>query len=459
MLMRPCPSQSVKTMQPSGAGQAVHMLAGGALAVIYGVMAVYSNRDTGMPLPAFIQTYALAGLVVGLAYALHVIGNLKISLKTVFIWAVIFRIVAIAGSPILEDDFHRYLLDGCVFVATGSPYGIAPSSLFAGNELSPECQATLNWVNNPDLPTIYGPVLQYAFAFAHLVSPADINFFQLLLACVDLALIWMLSKTAPAHYVMLYAWCPLIIKETIFTAHPDVIGAALLFAAFMLRSKGRSMTAAMVATIACCAKVFALIALPFFLFRKGPGHWIAAFLTAFLLYIPFVLKGNTDMFVLGVFVKQWNFNPLVFEAFRTLLSDTGARVVCMTLFVGWWYYIFCRFYQRDSGDPNMIPRMDWLFGMFFVLSPVINAWYLVWLLPFAVLRPTFAAWGASFAMVFSYVTGLNLLSADLAAYEVHHLAHALEALLIALAILMDFVHNRSGITDRTCRLAGNARQP
>ncbi|MCY4218095.1 MAG: hypothetical protein OXE56_02325 [Gammaproteobacteria bacterium] len=433
----------------SKASLIVHMLAGGLLSMIYAVMAFYSNRDTGMPLFIFIQIYTLAAMVVAFVYITQTLGNLSVSFRMVFIWAVIFRIIAIAGSPILEDDFHRYLLDGCVFVATGSPYGIAPYTLFAGSELSPECQTTLNWVNNPDLPTIYGPVLQYVFALAHLISPADINFLQVVLTGVDLILIWMLAKVAPLRYVMLYAWCPLIIKETAFTAHPDVIGVALLFGAFLLRKRGQTMLAVGVATLACCAKVFALIALPYFLFRKGLKHWILAFLVAFLLYIPFVLQGHTDMLVLGIFVKEWNFNPLIFEALRTFFSDRTARFICLSLFVGFWTCYFYWFHQQNRDPSNTIPRMDWIFGIFLFLSPVINAWYLVWLLPFAVLRPTFVAWIASFAMVFSYVTGLNIMGANLAAYEVHYLAYILEVSLIFVALLIDLLFNRSGLSGGT----------
>ncbi len=436
----------------------VHMLAGGLLTVIYSVMAFYSNLDTGMPLSVFVQTYTLAAMVVASVYFVQSLCNLTISFRMVFIWAVIFRIIAIVGSPILEDDFHRYLLDGCVFVATGSPYGVAPSTLFTDSDLSPECQATLNWINNPDLPTIYGPVLQYVFAFAYLASPADINFLQVIFAGVDLVLIWMLAKVAPLRYVMLYAWCPLIIKETVFTGHPDGIGVTLLFAAFLLRSRGRSMLAVLFATLACCAKVFALIALPYFLFRKGLKHWGLAFLGAFLVYVPFVLQGHTDMLVLGIFVREWNFNPLVFEALQVFFSDRNARLICLSLFVALWTCYFYWFHQQNHDASNTIPRMDWIFGVFLILSPVINAWYLVWLLPFAVLRPTFTAWAASFAVVFSYITGLNLMSASLHAYEVHYLAYTLEVLLIVVALLIDLVFNRSGMTGGTVRLASSQNQ-
>jgi hypothetical protein len=41
-------------------------------------------------------------------------------------------------------------------------------------------------------------------------------------------------------------------------------------------------------------------------------------------------------------------------------------------------------------------------------SPVINPWYLLWLLPFAAIFPSAWAWTASVAILLAYVTGLNL---------------------------------------------------
>lgn len=63
------------------------------------------------------------------------------------------------------------------------------------------------------------------------------------------------------------------------------------------------------------------------------------------------------------------------------------------------------------------PRGDWLYGGFFLLSPVVNPWYLLWMLPFTALRP--AAWSlAALALVStSYLCGLHAGAAALGPYE------------------------------------------
>jgi hypothetical protein len=414
--------------------------AGLALAATYGFLAYQSSAVSTMDLLYFLGAYWVAAGVLLICWFYHYERDIQPTLGDIILWAVVFRIIGIFGSPVLEDDFYRYLLDGCVFVSSGSPYGIAPSELFNGNALSPECQSALNWVNNPDLPTIYGPLLQYLFALSHLASPADINFLQIIVVIFDLILIMTMSRFVSHRLLMLYAWCPLILKEIAFTAHPDIVGVCFLFGAFAMRFRGQHLNAAILVALACGAKIFAFLALPFFLYRKGPKVWLTVFGVLIGLYLPFIAQGQTNMLVVGIFAQRWTFNPILFDPISVLLPDLDARILCLALFVTFWCYYFYRY--SSNGDQNRFPRMDWIFGIFFVLSPVINPWYLIWLLPFATLRPSLWAWTASLVISLSYVIGLNLVESNLGAYQIDPYARTLQIGLICLALARDYRQGR-----------------
>ena len=429
-----------------------HISVGALVAVIYGFLATRSKTPpAGADLFDFLGGYWCVAAVIVVYWFWLRASQVELSFKSVFLWAVLFRLIGVWGSPILEDDFYRYLLDGCLFVSTGSPYGIAPSSLFIDNTLSPACEATLSGVNNPDLATIYAPLLQYVFGLSHLLSPSNINILQLIMVIFDLTVIWLLGRCAPASHVLLYAWCPLALKEFAFTAHPDVIGACLLLAAFIARKNSRTAVACMLVGLAICAKIFALLALPFFLYRQPLRYWGITFGTIALLYSPFLLQGQTDMPVLGIFVEHWNFNPFLFDLVRVFLSDLPARVLCAVLFLTWLGFYFIKYNRQCSSTE--IPRMDWVFGMFLLFSPVVNPWYLVWLLPYAALRPSCWAWAASIFVSLSYVTGLNLADPDLHAYQVAAPARIIEMAGIAIALLIDY--RRGGFRVSS----GNQRRP
>ena len=47
-------------------------------------------------------------------------------------------------------------------------------------------------------------------------------------------------------------------------------------------------------------------------------------------------------------------------------------------------------------------------GALLLCAPVINPWYLLWVLPFAVLHTNLSAWLASVMVMLAYVVGLNM---------------------------------------------------
>lgn len=421
----------------------VHILAGTLVAAGYGFMAIRSNTSPGgLDLFDFLGGYWYVAAVIAVYWSWLRTRRISLSFWSVFLWAALFRLIGVWGEPILEDDFYRYLLDGCLFVSTGSPYGIAPSSLFIDNTLSNVCEATLSGVNNPDLATIYPPLLQYVFGLSHLLSPANIHILQLIMAVFDLAIIWLLGRCTgtPARHVLLYAWCPLALKEFAFTAHPDVIGACLLLAAFIARKNSRTAAACILLGLAICTKIFALLALPFFLYRQPLRYWGITFGAIALLYSPFLIQGQTDMPVLGIFIEHWNFNSFLFDLALALVPDLPARVLCAALFLAWFGFYFVQYNRQCTAGE--IPRMDWVFGMFLLFSPVVNPWYLIWLLPYAALRPSCWAWTASIFVSLSYVTGLNLADPELQAYQVAAPARIVEMAGIAVALLIDYRRSR-----------------
>ena len=76
-------------------------------------------------------------------------------------------------------------------------------------------------------------------------------------------------------------------------------------------------------------------------------------------------------------------------------------------------------------------------GALFLLSPVVNPWYVLWLLPFVVLRPS--CWGivAPAAVSLSYIHGHNLGDEKLLGYAHPVWVRPLEYGMIALALIAD----------------------
>ena len=183
----------------------------------------------------------------------------------------------------------------------------------------------LDGINYPELPTIYAPVTQVVFLLGYWLKPGSVAALQSILIAVDLATIALLLRLAPAGNVMLYAWCPLVVKEIAFTAHPDGIGVCLLLLAIVL-ARDHRWSAAVCLGMAVGAKIFALVLVPLVLIGASFGHWVLFVVTLAALYTPFVLQGGTDFESLLVFAREWEFNSAAFGLLATVLRPFEAKL-------------------------------------------------------------------------------------------------------------------------------------
>lgn len=382
-------------------------------AVAYIVLAWFSLSPEHLSLTIY---YGLLGicLLATLVVFIGVDEKLITPMRILF-WAACFRLIGLTGDPLWEDDFFRYLWDGYRFYETGSPYGIAPSVFFGSSHIPAQFYSLLAQINYPDVPTIYGPTLQYSFLLGHLLAPAQVWGLQALYALADMAMIMLLLRLASARWVLLYAWSPLVIKELAFTAHPDGLGAMLMLLALYCRQQQQFAVSVTVLALSVGAKVFALLMLPFILWRLSFRYWALFVLVLFALYLPFLLQGASDMAGLLAFARDWQFNSSIYALLRQWLDPQWLKLILGAGFVVIYAGLLWRHHKATNWT---MPRGDIVFGVFLLIAPVVNAWYLVWLLPFAVLFPALWSWTFSVTVLLSYSVGINLNSTEVAAFEI-----------------------------------------
>ncbi|MEO1033942.1 MAG: hypothetical protein AAFX44_00150 [Pseudomonadota bacterium] len=356
-------------------------------------------------------------------------------------FAAVFRVIGVIGAPILEDDHFRFMWDGRSSVEIGSPYGHAPLDSFDA-ELG-EFDDVLDGINHPDIPTVYGPSSQWTFALAYLIAPAETWPLQLLSALADLAIVMLLVRVASPMAVFLYAWSPLPIKEFAFTAHPDAIGALLLFVAFLAFKSRREWPVGIAVALALGVKPFALVLAPYLL-GLSVRAWLAFVVTAIVIAAPF---GFLDAWVpegLAAMASVWLFNaPLYYLALFAggPIAVQLLKGILLLAYSAWWAsrfmpWIWAWLRRKVVGIETVPAAMS--VGLFLAILPVLNPWYLVWWLPFAAIGPLrFTPWVVAAVVLASYVTGINLSSETLALYEQPTWVLVAEAALIIAALAFD----------------------
>lgn len=437
------PEFQQKRLRPVGLASPVDS-AGLACLLCYGVLSWVTRSSGDPPLYAFLGLAAVvAATIFGLYFYYRHHSDKPFPVARLIGWAVLFRVCGLIGGPFYEDDFYRYLWDAFRFVQDGTPYGLPPEAFFYSLEVPDQFQRILDGINYPELPTIYGPVTQLVFVAGYGISPGSVTVLQALMVLFDLMAIFLLLRLAPAPAVMLYAWNPLVVKEIAFTAHPDGIAVCLVLAAIVLSRKDRMRGAAICLALAVGAKILALLVVPFVLIRARWRAWGLFAAVLALAYLPFVLQGSTDLQTLLTFTREWEFNAAFFSLIKPWLPNHIARVLCgliLATMVAGYYWHF-----RKTGIGTIV-RGDWLYGALLALWPVVNPWYLLWLLPFAAIRPSFWAWTASVAVLLSYITGINLNDMDLHPFAHPAWVRPVEYGLILLALVYEYWRRIRGLS-------------
>lgn len=322
----------------------------------------------------------------------------------------------------------------------GTPYGTTPFEFFDDPSVPQSFQLILNGINYPDLSTIYGPTTEVAFLIAYWLSPGKLIGLQLILIFMDVALIWLMRTECSSRFLFLYAFCPLVIKEIAFTAHPETIGTLCFVGAVMCRRRNAEVPLGVLLGLAIGARVFAWILVPFLLLRTGWKVCVSLAATLGLLYMPFLLQGATEFEALRTFARHWEFNSFLYGMLNQFAGSDLSRLVMGILFACGTTLYFVKYYQKTTFE---IPRGDLLLGCLLLISPVINPWYVVWLLPFAMIYPSFWAWTSTYAVFLSYITALNLGLLDQDPFSQPLWSRMLQFALVSAAICVDLLRWKS----------------
>jgi hypothetical protein len=113
---------------------------------------------------------------------------------------------------------------------------------------------------------------------------------------------------------------------------------------------------------------------------------------------------------------HWLFNAPIYLLLINIVDFNILKFILLTLFTLFTAIHFAANWQQTGQIPWF--RGDWIYGVFFLCLPVVNPWYLAWILPFAVIVPSKWAWTASGCMLLSYFSGTHLDGQSLGLHQI-----------------------------------------
>ena len=289
-------------------------------------LTICSGKFGSMGAPSFVIPLAVAGIAYLLAirelfstatFPRHVI---VIGLVLAALWHLAF----LRMPPGSDDDIHRYVWDGRVQRLGYSPYVVVPSDPALGELHTAETRT----LNNPDLPS---PYPAGAELFFRAVTAIHESVFALKVAFVvcDFAIVLVLLDILRrcgqgAHWVLAYAWNPLLAVEVAGSGHIDIVGALLLLVSFAALGRRWRAVAALAFGLAVAVKLLPIVLLPLYWRRVRMRDATLAVIVVGLLYVPFLNHGRVPIGSLGTYVQSFRFNDPVFA----MLERRGGSAGC-----------------------------------------------------------------------------------------------------------------------------------
>jgi hypothetical protein len=286
--------------------------------------------------------------------------------------AALWHLQFLRMPPGPDDDIHRYVWDGRVQRLGYDPYRVVPSDSAFSSLHTSETRA----LNNPDVPS---PYPAGAELFFRAVTAVHESVFALKVAFVlcEFAIVLVLFEILRSggqgmHWVLAYAWHPLLATEVAGSGHIDIVGALLLLVSFAALGRRWRAVAAVTFGLAIAVKLLPIVLLPLYWKRVRIRDGILATIVVGLLYVPFLKREWIPIGSLGTYVQSFRFNDPVFATLERVAAPQ--LVAALAVLVGFLIAIRLRSRSPDA--------FAWPMAGSLLCAPVVYPWYLLWMLPF-----------------------------------------------------------------------------
>jgi alpha-1,6-mannosyltransferase len=328
--------------------------------------------------PYFMASLTLAGIVYLLAirefFSTPRFPNRVIVIGLVL--AALWHLPFLLTAPGADDDIHRYVWDGRVQRLGYNPYVVVPSDPALAALHTPETRT----LNHPDLPS---PYPAGAELFFRAVTAIHQSVFALKVAFVvcDFAIVLVLldilrRSGQGAHWILAYAWNPVLAVEVAGSGHIDIVGVLLLLVSFAALGRRWRAVAALTFGLAVAVKLLPFVLLPLYWRRVRMRDAALAAVVVGLLYVPFLNHWRIPIGSLGTYVQSFRFNDPVFAMLERVAAPQV--VVGLAVLVGFLTAIW----MTSKVPVWSAEAFAWPMAASLLCAPVVYPWYLLWLLPF-----------------------------------------------------------------------------
>ncbi len=349
-------------------------------AILLAMLFICSRNFSRMGDVSFLVPLAVAGIAYLLAireffftpkFPKHVV---VIGLVLAALWHLQF----LGMPPGQDDDIHRYVWDGRLQRLGYDPYLVVPSDpAFSGLHTS-----ETRTLNNPDVPSPYPAGAELFFRAITAIHESSFALKVAFVVCdfaIVLVLLDILRRSRQGmHWVLAFAWHPLLATEVAGSGHIDIVGVLLLLVSFAALDRRCRAIAAVAFGLSIAVKLLPIVLLPLYWKRVRLRDGILATIVVGLLYVPFLKGGGIPIGSLGTYVQNFRFNDPLFATLERVAAPQ--LVAALAVLVGFLIAIAIRLRSRSPSLSS--GAFVWPMAGSLLCAPVVYPWYLLWMLPF-----------------------------------------------------------------------------
>ena len=347
-------------------------------AILLVALTICSRNFSRTGEPSFFIPLAVAGVAYLLAIR-ELFSTPEFSKRVIvfgLVLSALWQIQFLRMPPGLDDDIHRYVWDGRVQRLGYNPYIVIPGDPALASLHTSETRT----LNNPEVPSPYPAGAQLFFRAVTSIHESIFALKVAFVAC-DLAIVLVLldvlrRSRQGEHWVLAYAWHPLLAIEVAGSGHVDIVGVLLLLVSAAALLRRWRAVAAMSFALAVAVKLLPIVLLPLYWKRVRMRDAALAAIVVGLLYIPFLNHGRIPIGSLGSYVQRFRFNDPVFATLERVVAPRF--VAGLAVLVGFLTAIW----MRKKPAEGSAEAFAWPMAASLFCAPVVYPWYLLWMLPF-----------------------------------------------------------------------------
>ena len=322
-----------------------------------------------------------------------------ISESTLYKIGIFFRAVLIFATPVLSQDFYRFIWDGHISLLGFNPYLFRPDEIIQNVTTLPNAAFLHQKMGSLSAGHFsnYPPLNQFFFLIAAFIGGKSI-----LLSTIALRITIILADIGIYHYgrkiltylkintknIFWYFLNPLVITELTGNLHFEGVMLFFFIAGIYFLIKNQILLAGLLIGLSISTKLLPLLLLPLFFQYLGLRRSIIFYtiigVINVLLFIPFVSEALLDNYAktIALWFTNFEFNASMYYLIRELGFQTlGYNIIQIFGRLTPWITIFMVLYfslvKKNHTIASLLRYSLLVLTMYFFISTTIHPWYII----------------------------------------------------------------------------------